>query len=129
MRTFGLLLPYLAIAGCAGCSRPQPTLSGGKPDSHWVETLRSSPDAKLRKEAAFKLGNVGPSDPTELPALGEALKDRDAVVRCEAILAIVKFGSAARGIIPALEELRDRDRDVKVRGYPEKAVGRIRAEP
>src|SRR5438046_8548903 len=81
MKTF--LVVLLAVAS-SGCSRPQPTLAGGKPVSHWVEALQS-PDAKLRKEAAFKLGNVGATDPTAFPALVGALKGRDAAVRCEAV--------------------------------------------
>ena len=113
------------LAFLSGCSKPQPTLSGGRPVSHWVEMLRTSPDAKVRKEAAFKLGNVGPTDPAVLPALLGAVKDGDAVVRCEVVLALVKLGPAAQEAVPALVELRERDRDPKVRSYAAKAVDRI----
>ena len=117
----------LLLALLAGCSEPQPTLTGGKPAGHWVEQLGVNPDAKVRKEAAFKLGNVGPADPTALPALTAALKDRDAAVRREAILALVKFGAAARPVVPALIDLRDHDRDPKVRGYAVKAVEKLQS--
>lgn len=122
-----ILTAALVLAFLGGCGKPQPTLSGGKPVSHWVELLRTSPDAKVRKEAAFKLGNVGPTDPAVLPALRGAIKDGDAVVRCEVVLALVKFGPAAQEVVPALIELRDRDRDPKVRSYAAKAVDKMQS--
>ena len=76
----------LLLATVCGCGKEQPTLSGGKPVGHWVRTLQD-PIPKMRKQAAFKLGNVGTSDPVALPALIGALKDRDAGVRREAVLA------------------------------------------
>src|SRR5439155_16911918 len=88
-----LVVSSAALLG--GCGKEQPMLAGGKPVSHWVQALQN-PDPKVRKQAAFKLGNVGPADPTALPALIEALKDRDAGVRREAILALLKCGPAAR---------------------------------
>ena len=118
----------MLLALLSGCSKPQPTLTGGKPLSHWVEALRSSPDAHMRKEAAFKKGNAGPADPTILPALVGALKDRDSAVRCETILALVKFGSAAREAAPALGDLRDHDRDPKVRSFAAKAFVKLQAQ-
>jgi vesicle coat complex subunit len=120
-----LLGVTVAIAVCAsGCHDPQPTLSGGKPVSHWVEALRH-PDAKVRKEAAFKLGNVGSSDPLVVPALIEALKDLDAGVRREAILALVKCESDNRNAESALQNLRDHDPDPEVRGYAAKALVKL----
>lgn len=123
-----ILAAALMLAFVVGCGQTQPTLSGGKPVSHWVEQLRTSPDAKERKEAAFKLGNVGPTDPAALPALRGAINDRDAVVRSEVILALVKFGPAAQEAVPALIELRDRDRDPKVRSHAAKAVDKIQGK-
>ena len=123
-----ILTAALALAFLGGCGKPQPALSGGKPVGHWVELLRTSPDAKARKEAAFKLGNVGPTDPAALPGLRGAMKDGDAVVRCEVVLALVKFGPAAQEAVPALIELRDRDRDPKVRSFAAKAVDKIQSK-
>lgn len=120
-----LLFAALPLALACGCTASQPTLSGGKPVDYWVESLRSSPDAKLRKEAAFKLGNVGPTDSKALPALVSALKDRDAAVRCEAILALVKFGSAALEASAVLAELRQHDHDPRVRTYATKALEKL----
>lgn len=123
-----LPLAALPLVLLIGCGKAEPTLAGGKPVSHWVDELRTSPDAKVRKEAAFKLGNVGPTDPTALPALLEGLKDRDAVVRRESIQAIVKFGPAALDAVPALTELHQHDRDAKVREFASKALEKIQAK-
>jgi HEAT repeat protein len=120
-----LLVVGVPLIVLSGCSKAEPTLSGGKPVSHWVEALRTSTDAKVRKEAAFKLGNVGPADPTACPALVGALKDRDAAVRSEVVLALVKFGSAAHEAVPVLTNLRDHDPDPKVRSYAARALEKI----
>src|SRR5947209_3679623 len=116
-----MVLLSMAVAGC-GAARP--TLAGGKPVSHWTEALRD-PDPRVRKEAAAKLGNVGPADPSALAALTGALKDADAAVRREVILALVKCGPAAREAVPALEELRRHDRDPQVRAYAGRALEKI----
>jgi HEAT repeat protein len=115
----------ISMLALVGCGQVPPTLSGGKPVMHWVEVLKTSPDARSRKEAAFKLGNVGPADPAAYPALVDALKDRDARVRCEVILALVKFGSVAQDAVPVLSELCERDRDPQVRSYAARARERI----
>ena len=72
-----------------GCGRRGPVLSGGKPVHYWVDALQDA-DARLRKQAALKLGNAGPADAAVVPALRQALHDRDAAVRREAILALVR---------------------------------------
>ena len=123
MRT--LVFVALAMA-VSGCSKAGPTMAGGKPIDEWVKALQS-PDPKLRKTAAQKLGNVGPADPAALPALTAALQDRDAGVRCEVILALVKFGPDAKDAVAPLAELRRRDPDAKVRDYAGKALEKIDA--
>jgi HEAT repeat protein len=120
----GAVLLAVAAAGCGGA---RPTMAGGKPVSHWTEALRD-PNARVRKEAAARLGNVGPADPSALPALTGALRDADAAVRREAILALVKCGPAAREAVPALEELRQRDRDPQVRAHAGRALEALRAD-
>jgi HEAT repeat protein len=117
-----LALALLAVAVAAfGCSRATPTLAGGKPVNHWIEALQS-PDAATRKHAVAKLGNVGPADPAAFPALLGALKDRDAGVRREAILAVMKCGPDAKDAVRVLTDLRENDRDSKVREYAAKAL-------
>ncbi len=117
----------ILAAVLGGCGQSPPTLAGGKPVTYWVEALRDS-DARLRKTAAFKLGNVGPSDSAVLPALLGALRDADPTVRREAILSLVKFGSAAQEAVPLLEDLRQRDPDAPVRDAAARALERLRRE-
>jgi hypothetical protein len=119
-----LVVVFFLVVLLSGCGEAPQPLAGGKHVSYWAESLKS-PDAKLRREAAFKLGNVGPADPIACPALVGALKDRNAAVRCEVILALLKCGPAALEAIPALTELRDQDRDPKVRDYASKALAKL----
>jgi HEAT repeat protein len=114
---FGILL----VALC-GCGRAQPTMAGGK----WARALHD-PAVKVRKKAAFTLGNIGPSDPAVFPALIEALKDADAEVRCEAILALLKYGPGAKEALPTLTDIQHKDRDARVRAYAARAVEKLQA--
>jgi HEAT repeat protein len=95
--------------------------------SKWAETLHH-PDRKLRRKAAFTLGNIGPSDPVALPALLEALGDKDAGVRCEVILALLKCGRESEETIPAITKLEQQDADLKVRRYALQALQSLRRE-
>jgi HEAT repeat protein len=118
----------LALAGLAcGCGGDRPIVAGGKPAAHWVRALKD-PNAKVRKTAARKLGNIGPGDAAALPALLGALQDADAAVRCEAILALVKFGKEGREALPALDQARQRDPSAQVRAYAARAMEKLRAE-
>ena len=118
-----LAFVFLALI-VVGCRQAEPTLSGGKPIDHWILAL-NDPDPNVRKIAATKLGNVGPADPAAFPALHAALNDREAVVRCEVILALLKFGPQAKDALPALAELRRRDPDAKVRDHAAKALAKL----
>jgi HEAT repeat protein len=123
-QTIALTLFAVAVTAC-GCGRAAPTLAGGKPVHFWVEALQS-PDAATRKHAVTKLGNVGSADPEAFPALLGALKDRDAGVRREAILAVMKCGPDAKEAEPVLTELQQKDRDSQVRTYAGRALAGIR---
>jgi HEAT repeat protein len=116
-RIFFLILLVLL----SGCSRAQPTMAGSK----WAEALHA-PDARVRKKAAFTLGNIGPSDKMVLPALIGGLKDADAAVRREAILGLLKYGPGAREAIPELTEVQEKDRDTNVRAYAARALDKLR---
>jgi HEAT repeat protein len=118
-----VVLVILAIS-VAGCAKARPTLAGGKPVTYWVAAVHDA-DARLRKQAVFKLGNVGSNDEAVLPALMAALKDTDAGVRCEAILAVLKCGDAAQAAFPTLTETKRNDRDFKVRSYAAKALNKL----
>jgi HEAT repeat protein len=107
-----------------GCAKPKTIRAGGKPVSYWVQAIHD-PDPRLRKQAVFKLGNVGPTEPEALPAVTAALKDPDAAVRREAILALVKFGADAKSAVPILAQLRQNDRDALVRRYATMALEKL----
>jgi HEAT repeat protein len=104
------------------------TLAGGRPVSHWLKGLQDR-DAKVRKTAVIKLGNVGNADPAALPAVIGALKDPDAPVRCEAILALVRNAPLAREAIPVLTAMQQHDRSPQVRVYAAKALDKFQSGP
>ena len=114
------ILFVLILASLYGCACEQPKMAGAK----WAAALHDR-DAKVRKKAAFTLGNIGPSDPAVLPALIEALRDADAEVRYEAILAVLKYGPGAEQAAPALTELQKHDRDLKIRDAAARALKKI----
>jgi HEAT repeat protein len=120
----GLVAAFTVVL-LSGCRKAEPPLAGGKQITYWIEALKD-PDPKQRKTAAFKLGNVGPTDATVLPALIGALKDADAGVRCEVILALVKCAPQAKEAIPELTELQKKDSDAKVRDYAAKALEKLK---
>jgi HEAT repeat protein len=117
------ILPVMLLILLSGCGRVQPRMAGDK----WARALRDA-DARVRKKAAFTLGNIGPSDPAALPALLEALNDADSGVRGEAILALVKFGPVARAAVPALAGLSRQDQDARVRYYATQALAKLQRE-
>jgi len=117
----------LAVLLC-GCGKEQPTLSGGKPVSHWLAEAKGR-DAKARKRAVFKLGNVGPADAAVLPAVLGALADQDPAVRCEAIRAVVKFGARGQVAQSKLVQMRQNDNDAEVRTIAAKALEKLKEIP
>jgi HEAT repeat protein len=123
MRNTIISVVVVAILGAmclGGCGKTPPKLAEGK----WTDALRA-PDTKLRKKAAFKLGNIGRSNPTVLPALIGALNDADAGVRCETILSLVKIGPQAKKAIPQLTEVQQHDNDETVRTYAARALEKL----
>jgi HEAT repeat protein len=119
------VLPLVVLVLFAtGCGKSGPNLAGGKPVSHWLEAL-NDPDPKTRRTAAFKLGNAGPTDREIFPALMGALRDPDASVRCEIILAVLKFGPHPSQLGPELSDMRENDPDAKVRAYAAKALAHL----
>ena len=110
------------LIALGGCGKAEPTV-GGQSVSHWAEALKS-PDARLRKKAATKLGNVGTIDPAAVPALVGAVKDRDASVRAEAIVSLLRIGNDSPDTVAALKDAVQ-DRDATVRRYAAKALQKI----
>ena len=123
MRVFAFCVLVVMLSGCG---QADPPLSGGKPVSHWLAALQD-PDPKCRQKAVTKLGNVGATDAAVYPALVEALKDADASVRREAILALMKCGDHAKEAIPLLTDVQRQDRDSQVRAFAAKALEKLQA--
>jgi HEAT repeat protein len=123
VRCFACLTAIGLLFVAGGCGQVPATTAGGQPVSHWLEALHD-PAAKVRKQAAQKLGNVGVTDPAAVPALIETLKDRDASVRAEVVLALLRIGPAAKEAVPALAEVQN-DRDARVRSYAVQALEKI----
>lgn len=111
-------LLMVALAGCTG--RP-PTQAGGKPVRYWVQELDSS-DPHRRRAAVEKLGNVGPADSAARPGVLRALRDTDARVRKEAVVALAKFGPPDPEAVTVLTELKANDPDAQVRNYAGRAL-------
>jgi len=120
------LVVCLAVV-VSGCGQAQPTMAGGKPVSYWLQALHDS-EARQRKKAVCKLGNVGPANPATFPALITALKDPDGGVRCEAILALSKLGAGAGEAIPALTQVKLHDRNRQVRSYAAKLLEKLQRD-
>ncbi len=110
-----------------GCRDKRIVLTGGKPLRYWLDTL-DSPDPQLRRKAVFKLGNVGTSQPEVFPALCRSLEDKEAAVRKETIIAIMKCREVATKIVPKLIELQSNDPDPQVKRYAHLALDRLRAK-
>jgi HEAT repeat protein len=64
--------------------------------------LREDPDAEARSEAGFSLMKMAPASRTAVPALAEALEDKEPWVRMKAAMALFSLRTEARAAIPAL---------------------------
>jgi HEAT repeat protein len=122
MRYPALLILMVSLSGCSG-GAPTPQ-AGGKPVEHWLAALLN-PDAKLRKTAVLKLGNVGNSDARALPAVIGALKDADVAVRSEAIRGLLKFGPDARQAEAALLDIERHGEDERIRAVAKKMLAKL----
>jgi hypothetical protein len=118
------LLVLFVAAGCGpGCGGEErgPMLAGGREVKSWVAAI-SDPNPKVRRQAVLKLGNVGDADPTVAEALTQALGDSDALVRHDAVLAVVKLRKPGSAIKDRLETMSRGDKDGRVRDVATKAL-------
>ena len=118
-----VVLALLPILGGCTAKTDAPLTAGGQPVSYWLEELKK-PDPKARKKAVTKLGHVGKADPAAIPAIANALRDKNALVRAEAALALLNLGPDAEQAIPALTAAT-RDKNPKVRDYAARALERL----
>jgi HEAT repeat protein len=113
IRLMTVLSVFLLATGfLAGCSK-EPS----KPDvdvNAQIQALKSS-DANARAGACTALAASGPKSAAAVPALTEALKDSDPLVRRLAAYALMEIGPEhAKSAVPAVGPLlRDPDRDVQ----------------
>ena len=121
MRYAAIVAPLVLLL--AGCGHREPVVAHGKPVDYWLQELGNA-DAHRRLKAVGALGDVGAADSRAIPALADAVKDRDAGVRDGAVLALLNIGPDARTAVPALKEAVN-DPDPTVRSHAQKGLLRI----
>src|SRR5262249_2620105 len=112
---FALLLCLLACAGC-----------GRKSTDELIGDLKST-EERARTIAVRHLEQRKGDSEQVVPALIEALKDKESDIRWSAAVGLGYFGEKARDAIPALQEAQ-RDRDARVREGATVALSRIDPE-
>jgi len=93
-----------------------------RPTSYWLKLLRDG-DARYRQWAARTLGDLGP-EPGVVPALIEALNDKDLEVHRAVLQSLRTIGPAAKQAVPALREALNHT-DVETRELIGAALTRI----
>jgi HEAT repeat protein len=112
MRTRLVLL--LCLLACAGCGKKTDDLIADLKSSNEGDRIKAVRVLPQRKGDAAKV----------VPALIEALKDKESDVRWSAAIGLGYFGDQAKDAIPALQEAQ-RDRDARVREAAGVALSRI----
>lgn len=111
------MLMFLGLFACAGCSKEPPT-------DELIEDLSSAEEGDRIKAARWLQQRTGEAAKV-VPALIEALKDKDPDVRWSAAIGLGYFGEKAEAALPALDEAK-RDTDPRVREGARVAISRIR---
>lgn len=93
--------PHTIMNACAGTNTP----------SYWIEKLKAE-DPHTRATAARALGELRHEE--VVPALLQALNDKDREVRLAVVRALGRIGPRAKGAAPALMGMRQ-DADPEVR--------------
>jgi HEAT repeat protein len=109
---------WLVAALAAGC--------GGPSTAEWIAQLQA-PESSQRIHAVRALAARTGEAEAAVPALTEALQDRDAFVRRDAASALGGFGPEAREALPALRRLL-RDPNAGVRRAAAGALKKIDPE-
>jgi HEAT repeats len=115
MRVWTLLVPLLSLLACVGC--------GKKSTDELIGDLKSSQEGDRIKAVRILPQRKGDAAQV-IPALTEALKDKEGDVRWSATIGLGYFGEQARDAIPALQAAQ-RDRDPRVREGARVALSRI----
>ncbi len=110
----GVVLLFCVVATGCGKSKSTDELIADLKSSQERERIIAVRTLPQRKGDAAKV----------VPALLEALKDKDHDIRLSAAIGLGYFGEQARDAIPALQEAQ-RDRDARVREAAAVALSRI----
>jgi HEAT repeat protein len=107
----------LCLLACAGC--------GGKSTDQLIADLKSPQTPAKDRIIAVRLLPQRKGDAARVvPALTEALKDKDDDIRCSAAIGLGYFGDQAKDAIPALQAAQS-DEDLRVREAANTALSRI----
>jgi HEAT repeat protein len=117
MRAPTRLLLLLALLACGGCGKEKTT-------AQLLDDLKA-PEERERIIAVRTLPHRKEDAAQIVPALIEALKDKDGDIRVSAALGLGAFGEQAKDAIPALEAAKKTGRDTRVREAAGIALSRI----
>jgi hypothetical protein len=116
MRGWATFLFLLCILACGGCRKAKST-------DELIADLKSH-EEKDKLIAVRLLGQRKADGAKVIPALIEALKDKDGDIRWSAAIGLGYFGGDATDAAPALQAAQQ-DRDPRVREAADKALSRI----
>ena len=117
MRARARFVLMLCLLPCFGCSKEKST-------AELLADLKA-PEERERIIAVRTLPHRKGDAAQVVPALIEALKDKDGDVRMSAALGLGSFGEQAKDAIPALEAAQKNGRDARVREAAGIALSRI----
>ena len=116
MRARACFIMLVCLLGCGGCSKKKST-------DQLLDDLKSSEERD--RIIAVRLLPERKGDAARIvPALIDALKDKDGDIRWSAAIGLGYFGEQAKDAIPALQAARS-DRDARVREAAGVALSRI----
>jgi HEAT repeat protein len=119
MNARSCLVLLFCVAACSGCGKKE------KSTPDLLADLKG-PQEKDRLIAVRLLPQRKADAAQVIPALIDALKDKDADIRLSAAIGLGSFGEKAKDAIPALETTQG-DHDARVREAAGKALSRIDA--
>ena len=116
MRVWTRLVLLFGLLACAGCGKTKST-------DELIADLKGSQERE-RLIAVRLLPQRKGDSAKVVPALIEAVKDKDGDIRWSAAIGLGYFGEKARDAIPALQAA-ERDKDARVREAAGVALSRI----